>query len=65
MFMRTIAISLLLGGALAAAGCGDLNRQTAKLTGWSRACVEGVSYLQFPSGVTAQYDQNGKVVTCK
>lgn len=50
--------------ALCLAGCGAGSRTVAHLTGWSKVCVEGVSYLQFPSGVTVQYDRAGKVVTC-
>jgi hypothetical protein len=45
-------------------GCGNLNREVAKFTGYSRSCVDGVSYLQFPSGVTVEYTPNGKIKTC-
>lgn len=31
----------------------------------TKTCVDGVSYLQFHSGATVQYDQSGKVVLCK
>ena len=30
-----------------------------------RFCVNGVSYLQFPSGVTVEYTPDGKIKTCK
>jgi hypothetical protein len=54
---------LLLSGVLA--GCGWFDRKvTANLTGYSTACVDGVRYLQFPSGVTVQYDRDGRVRTC-
>lgn len=57
------ALLLLLTGTLA--GCGWFDRKfTANLTGYSTACVEGVRYLQFPSGVTVQYDRDGRVRTC-
>lgn len=50
--------------ALLLTSCGGGARGAAWLTGWSKVCVEGVSYLQFPSGVTVQYDRAGKVVSC-
>lgn len=62
---RTTLLVVLVVIAVAAVGCGSLGRQVASLTGWSKTCVEGVSYLQFPSGVTVQYGTDGKIVTCK
>lgn len=49
---------------LALTGCGELDRGLAQLTGWSKVCVDGVTYLQFPSGVTAQVDRQGRPVAC-
>ena len=60
--MRILAVVTLL--ALGCWGCGSISRTTASLTGYSKSCVDGVSYLQFPSGVTVQYDREGKVVRC-
>ena len=60
--MRTIS-ALLLASLLV--GCGALEREKAKLMGHSAICVDGVEYLQFPSGVTVAYGQDGKVRTCK
>ena len=58
-----ITALVLLSGLLA--GCGWFDRKvTANITGYSTACVEGVRYLQFPSGVTVQYDRDGRVRTC-
>lgn len=51
--------------ALALAACGDFERANAKLTGYSKICVDGVTYLQFPSGATPQLNRDGKLVTCK
>lgn len=46
-------------------GCGWFERKvTANLTGYAVSCVDGVAYLQFPSGVTVQYDRNGRIKTC-
>jgi hypothetical protein len=47
------------------AGCGLFNRSCAQIKGTSETCYCGVSYIQFPSGVSVKYDQNGKIVTCK
>ena len=57
------ALVVLLG--LTLCGCGGLKRTGAILSGWTKTCVEGVSYLQFPSGVTVQYDRSGKIVACE
>jgi hypothetical protein len=58
--MKSILImSLLLSG------CGVIQRKVvANVTGWSRICVNGVSYLQFPSGVTVEVDRDGKPRPC-
>ena len=50
--------------ALSLAACGSMDREVAKLKGHAKVCVEGVQYLQFPSGVTVQVDQEGKPVKC-
>jgi hypothetical protein len=34
------------------------------MTGYSRVCVDGVSYLQFVSGVTVEYMRGGGVRGC-
>jgi len=46
-------------------GCGKVGRIEAALTGWSESCVDGVTYLQFTSGVTVKYNRDGTVATCK
>lgn len=47
------------------AGCGSFSRGCAQMKGHDEVCVSGVAYLQFPSGVSVKYDQNGQIVTCK
>lgn len=47
-----IAIGVVL---ITASGCGQWERTKAKYAGWSEVCVDGVTYLQFPSGVTVKY----------
>ena len=50
---------------LALTGCGKVDQVVGALTGYSKICVDGVSYLQFTSGASVQYDKNGKIVLCK
>lgn len=45
-------------------GCGQFSRNVAKVAGHSTVCVDGVTYLQFPSGVTIKVDRSGKPVPC-
>ena len=45
-------------------GCGNFSRGCAQLKGTDEVCISGVTYIQFSSGVTVKYDQQGKVVTC-
>jgi hypothetical protein len=61
-------IKMILIAALAATltGCGWYERKVvANITGYSKTCVEGVTYLQFPSGVTPQLNVEGRPVACK
>jgi len=51
---------------LITSSCGWYDRQKSNLLGSATViCHEGVSYLQFPSGATVQYDTNGKIKGCK
>jgi len=59
---RILPITLV---ALSLAGCGWFERKvTANVTGHAVACIDGVRYLQFPSGVTVQYNPDGRIRTC-
>lgn len=54
-----------LVATLVLSGCGWFERKfTANITGHAVTCIDGVRYLQFPSGVTVQYDREGRVRTC-
>ena len=46
-------------------GCGKINRSIANYTGYSESCIDGVKYLQFPSGATVKYNIDGHIATCK
>lgn len=60
-----ILIVFIVTAILSIAGCGKFSREVAKLTGYSRECVDGVEYLQFPSGVTVAYNPDGSIKQCK
>jgi hypothetical protein len=61
--VKTPVLLLLL--AVSLSGCGWFDRKvTANLTGYSTSCIDGVRYLQFASGVTVQYDREGRVRSC-
>ena len=67
--MKAVKKFLLIVGLLVLVGqsaCGGCHRTVANWTdGWSRLCVDGVSYLQFSSGATVEYNPNGTVKVCK
>ena len=59
-----IRILTTLALALTLAACGQVDRATAQLTGYSKVCVDGVTYLQFTSGATVQINDQGLPVKC-
>lgn len=59
--MKLFAIIAL---ACALSGCGLVQRFFANVKGSEQTCINGVSYLQFPSGATVEVDANGKPKTC-
>lgn len=57
---------LLIVGMLFMTSCGWMNRQVQHLTGTAvSTCQNGVSYLQFSSGVSVEYNVDGTIKTCK
>lgn len=64
MLNRFVIFVTAIGLTLGLGACGNMSRIDANITGYSKECIEGVSYIQFPSGVTTQYDKSGHVVTC-
>lgn len=63
--MKFIKTFLVVVFAVALSSCGFFDRYVvANVTGYSKSCVDGVSYLQFASGATVQYNKEGHVVTC-
>lgn len=66
-YMKDILTGVLLALLIAAmlGSCGLMDRNTSALTGNpSKVCVEGVTYLQFTSGVSVMVDKTGKPVIC-
>lgn len=61
-------VKVLFLGALVAIlfnGCGFIDRKVSSITGnGSETCQDGVVYLQFTSGVTVKYNQDGTIVKC-
>lgn len=61
--MKKIILTTILIGSLV--GCGQIDREMAKLTGApSPVCYKGVEYVQFTSGVSVAYNTDGTVITC-
>ena len=60
--MKMLLVTVL---ALSLTACGKVSQMEAKLTGNSIECIQGVQYIQFPSGVTVMYNQDGSIKTCK
>jgi hypothetical protein len=58
--MRTIIITCLL----ALPGCGNADRHIANVLGSSESCIDGVKYIQFPSGASVKYTKDGRIATC-
>jgi hypothetical protein len=55
---------LIVLAALTLTACGKMNHAEAVWTGNSTSCVDGVQYIQFPSGVTVKYTRDGKIAGC-
>lgn len=62
--MRQISLAALAVLCLVLAGCGQMERATAAWTGYSTMCVQGVSYIQFTSGASVQYNIDGSIKRC-
>lgn len=62
---KKMKILLLILAMFFLTGCGRFGRFWAGLTGEYESCVDGVTYLQFSSGVTVKYQPDGKIATCE
>ncbi len=55
---KIIAITALVSMLV---GCGSGNKMVAGFKGYAEVEVDGVIYLQFPSGVTVKYNPDGTI----
>ena len=60
--MKRIILMILTCSLLV--GCGMVQRSCAVMKGSEETCIDGVKYLQFPSGATVKYQTDGKIATC-
>lgn len=61
--MKFILVCLVV---LSLTGCGVWERFAGGVSvGGYESCVDGVTYLQFTSGVTVKYLPDGKIANCK
>lgn len=58
--VRLTVASMFLTGCV-----GDCQRMKAQVAGHTEVCVDGVSYLQFPTGTTPKVTLDGEAVACK
>lgn len=59
-----LVIAVIVGYFLYSINQGKFHKAMADRFGSSETCVDGVKYLQFPSGVTVKYNSNGSIATC-
>ena len=43
---------------------GRINTEIAQRVGYTKVCVDKVSYLVFPNGASVQYNENGSIKLC-
>lgn len=60
--MRIFFATILIVGL---SGCGQCSRTKAAFSGYDRLCINGISYLQFTSGVSVEYARTGEVKKCR
>ena len=63
MIRRVVAYFVLLFFIFSLYGCGSISRARASFVGYSEVVVDGVVYIQFPSGVTVKYNKDGTIYT--
>jgi hypothetical protein len=62
--MHALTVSLIFS-SISLVGCGYVERAASGYTGKPfQTCVDGVAYLQFTTGSTVKYTQDGKVANC-
>lgn len=56
---------IMLAMPLFLSGCGGCLRNTAMISGHATTCIDGVAYIQFPSGASVKYTRDGKPEVCQ
>lgn len=56
--------AIVIISALALSGCGQIQREQAHWAGYTKVCVDNVTYIQFPTGAAVQRDKDDKIVPC-
>lgn len=64
IFRQWKALSALTACLLLAGCTGDIQRYSAKWNGHAEICVNGVGYLQFPTGASVKYRADGSIERC-
>ena len=59
--LKIVTLMLVL---IFSTSCGQFAQIAGTVTGSYRICIDGVSYLQFTSGVSVEYTQDGKIKNC-
>jgi len=58
--MRILVLVLLVS----LSGCARFSLLVPHPIELSESCVDGVKYIQFPSGASVKYTRDGKIATC-
>ena len=56
--MNKFMIIFAFVSACTLSGCGRYNRDSAYITGSTSMCIDGITYLQFPTGASVKYNRN-------
>jgi hypothetical protein len=59
-----IFTTIIVAGLLMSGCQGAIQRQQAQWNGYTKVCVEGVTYIQFPTGTVVQRDRADHIVPC-
>jgi len=62
--MKILTVGCAALALVALAGCGQIQRTQAHWLGHTKVCIDGVTYIQFPTGTVVQRDRQDHVVPC-
>jgi hypothetical protein len=55
---------IIILSILSLTGCEYIDRVKAHIEGYSKMCIDGVTYIQFTSGASVAYGEDGHVKIC-